>query len=424
MKNFIIIMVCIVLPALLWAYPDRSERSLPATPRDPFQKNNNIHYAGGKLSMDVKNMPLRNLLEQIAHYSNKNIIISQNVKGNVSLHIVKTTCKQALEVILKTQGLKQYRHDKTLFIAANNEIIDDMDADLRTEIVKLNHVQAQTINHLVNNKTSGLLSKNGLIVADAQTNTVLIKDTPERLQDIHRYLGQVDVPNQQIIIRARIVSINNNFTKELGLRYFSTPRAQATDGANLNMDLPSMLTSPGQFGLTLAKLNKNNLLDLELSAIESEGHGKIISSPELITTNQHSAYIEAGEQIPYQAKGLHGSASTIFKKAVLSLKVMPEIVPDNKIILHLVVNHDKASPILFNGVPVIQTRTIRTDVLANNGETIVLGGIYEEASSNNVDKMPLLSHVPVLGALFRAKKKQTSNSQLLIFVTPQIVITP
>jgi type IV pilus assembly protein PilQ len=292
-------------------------------------------------------------------------------------------------------------------------------ADLHTELIKLNHVQVQALSHLIDSQKAGFLSKNGRMVTDVQTNTILIKDSLEHLKDIRHYLEQVDVSNQQIMIRVRIVSINNNFNKEWGLRYFSTTRAQSEEGASLNMDLPNMLTRPGQFGLTLAKLNKNNLLDLELSALESEGHGRIISSPELITTNQRAAYIEAGDQIPYQEKNSHGSISIAFKKAVLSLKVMPEIIPDNKIILHLTVGHDKASPVLFNGVPVIQTRAIQTDVLANDGETIVLGGIYEETTSNNVERVPLLGRIPVLGALFRSKKKQITSNQLLIFVTPQ-----
>ena len=292
-------------------------------------------------------------------------------------------------------------------------------SELHSELIQLNHIQVQALSHLIDNQKSGLLSKNGRMAVDAQTNTLLIKDTPESLKDVRHYLSQVDVSNQQIMIRVRIVSVNNNFTKELGLRYFSTTPAQPEEGASLNMDLPNMLTSPGQFGLTLARLNKNNLLDLELSALESEGHGRIISSPELIATNQRAAYIEAGDQIPYQEKNSRGSIGIAFKKAVLSLKVMPEIIPDNKIILHLTVGHDKASPVLFNGVPVIQTRSIQTDVLANNGETIVLGGIYEEATSNNLERVPLLGRVPVLGALFRSKKEQITSSQLLIFVTPQ-----
>jgi len=316
MKRIFIIVVCVLVPALLWAYPGRSER-------DPFQKKTDLH----------------------------------------------------------------------------------------AELIKLNHVQVQALSHLIDSQKSGFLSKNGRMVTDVQTNTILIKDSLEHLKDIRRYLEQVDVSSQQIMIRVRIVSINNNFTKELGLRYFSE--------ASLNMDLPNALTSPGQFGLILAKLNKNNLLDLELSALESEGHGKIISSPELITTNQRTAYIEAGDQIPYQEKGSHGGTSIAFKKAVLSLKVMPEIIPDNKIILHLTVSYDKASPVLFNGVPVIQTRALQTEVLAKDGETIVLGGIYEETTSSSLEKVPLLGRTPVLGALFRSKKKQMSSNQLLIFVTPQ-----
>ena len=284
-----------------------------------------------------------------------------------------------------------------------------------TDVIRLNHIQAQMAGSLIANKASGFLSKNGRMVIDAQTNTIFIKDNPESLKDIRFYLKKMDVPNRQIIIRVRVVSVNNSFSKELGLRYFSRVRE------GLNMDLPAALENPGQFGFTLAKLSKNNLLDLELSALESEGYGKIISRPELITGNQHLAYIEAGDQIPYQSKGPHGGTNTVFKKAVLSLRVLPEIVPDNKIILHLAVNHDKVSPTLLNGSPVIQTRAIRTDVLANNGETIVLGGIYEETNSSNLDKIPFLSRLPFLGSVFGVKKRQASNSQLLIFVTPQIM---
>jgi type IV pilus assembly protein PilQ len=307
----------------------------------------------------------------------------------------------------KSTNSKDSSEDRDPFQKMNNNIY--------TDVIKLNHVQAQTAANIIANKTSGFLSKNGRMVVDAQTNTIFLKDTPESLKDIRFYLKKMDVPNRQIVIRVRVVSVNNNFSKELGLRYFSRVRE------GLNMDLPAALENSGQLGFTLAKLSKNNLLDLELSALESEGYGKIISRPELITGNQRLAYIEAGDQIPYQSKGAHGATNTVFKKAVLSLRVLPEIVPDNKIILHLAVNHDKASPTLLNGSPVIQTRAIRTDVLANNGETVVLGGIYEETNSSNLDKIPFLSRLPFLGSVFGVKKRQASNSQLLIFVTPQIM---
>jgi type IV pilus assembly protein PilQ len=228
------------------------------------------------------------------------------------------------------------------------------------------------------------------------------------------------VPAKQIAIEARIVNIDENYTHELGIE-FGTSSGTNNNSNGLSMDLPNNQMNPGQFNFVLAKLNNDMLLDMELSALENEGHGKVISRPKLITLDHEPAYIDSGEDIPYQERTSEGNTNIAFKKAALGLKVTPEIVANNKILLHIQVNQDKVSSLTVQGVPAIDTQEIKTQALVNNKQTVVLGGIYEQTKNTTTVKLPVLGDIPLLGVLFRHKLTENERKELLIFITPQII---
>ena len=248
-----------------------------------------------------------------------------------------------------------------------------------------------------------------------------MRDTDANITAIKKLIHSIDKPEPQIQITARIVNIDSNFTRELGLEFGTVKHANNINTGGLNMDVPGGTLQSGLFNFTLATLRNNNTLDMQLSALESEGHAKIISSPELITLDRKPAHIASGEDIPYQEKTGEGNTSTTFKKAVLSLKVTPVITATNKILLDISVNQDKVSSLLVNGVPAIQTREIQTKVLVNNEQTLVLGGIYEQSENHIVSRVPFLGSIPILGILFRKTTVKKENRELLIFITPKII---
>jgi len=269
----------------------------------------------------------------------------------------------------------------------------------RTIVVHLQYAKAEDIANLLQKGHSALFSKQGSLYVDTRTNVLGIQDTENRLLMISRFIEKLDIPVKQILIEARLVSIDQNYEQELGIR-FST----------IN-------------GLTIAHLADNNLLDLDikLSALEREGHGELISSPSLFTSNQKMASIEAGEEIPYQEATSSGATAMVFKKAVLGLKVTPQILPHEKVLLELQINQDRPSTHLVLGVPTIATRQIKTYVLVKNNHTVVLGGIYESNKEKNEEGLPFLSKIPVLGLLFQVNRYHSSKREMLVFVTPRII---
>lgn len=291
---------------------------------------------------------------------------------------------------------------------------------LQTKLIHIHYNKAEEIAALLQNHSDNKIGVN------KHLNALWITGKPSDINKAHALIRQLDIPAKQILITARIANVDDNFTQELGLKLDSRTNKEKgknsnTEDQELNMDLPTITIKPGQFNVAIAKLGNNSLLDLQLSALEMEGRGKVISSPQLLTSNRQTAYIEAGEEIPYQEQAGNGATNTAFKKAVLSLKVTPTITPHNKILLDLVVNQDKMSSIKVNGIPTIQTREVHTQVLVNNGTTIVLGGIYEMLQSNNVERIPILSSLPIAGALFQRKQNRLERRELLIFVTPKVV---
>ena len=329
-------------------------------------------------------------------------------------------------------------------------------APLRTEFFKLNFAKAEELSTLfgVQNESKSLLTPRGTAVVDERTNTIMIKDTDEKLEEIRRLIVELDVPVRQVLIQSRVVVASSDFGKELGVRFGATKvrdksngviatsgsltgtAGMASNAANnivstgspypislpqtsdrLNVDLPVV----GAFGqVALSVLSSDYLLDLELSAMHAEGRGEILANPRVITANQKEALIEQGVEIPYLQATSSGATSVSFKKAVLSLTVTPQITPDDRIILTLRVTKDSVGEVFF-GVPSIDTREVDTQVLVSNGETVVLGGVYEQTRSHEVDKVPFFGDLPGIGNLFKQTRETDDREELLIFVTPKII---
>lgn len=429
-------------------------------------------YKGERLTLNFQDIETRAVLQLLADTSGQNMVISDSVQGNVTLRLQNVPWDQALDIVMQTKGLDMRRQGNVMLIAPAPEIAarekslasakKELDAveQLRSEYLQVNYAKAQDLADLIKGKGNSLMSERGSVTVDARTNTLLLQDTSDHLADIRRLVSTLDIPVRQVLIEARIVIVNDDFKRELGARfginkafqYSGTglgtvgggPYGTASQnigigpGGNANtftsavvpdptdrymVNLPTS-TQAGQIALTL--LDKSYIVDLELSAAQAEGRGEVVSSPKVITANQKEASIEQGVEIPYQQSAGGTGATTIsFKKAVLSLKVTPQITPDDRIILDLTVNKDSVGQVVVTSggvnVPSIDTRNITTQVLVNDGQTVVLGGIQETEKRNTVTKVPLLGDIPVLGALFKNTVKTNNKDELLIFVTPKIL---
>lgn len=412
-------------------------------------------YTGKLISLNFQNIQVRAVLQILAEFTGINMVVSDKVQGEITLRLNNTPWDQALDIILKTNSLDKRKNGNIMMIAPAADLLNQEKtelksqqevtnlAPLRSDLLQINYAKAADIAMLLKDKNTSLLSKRGTLSVDVRTNTIWIQDTGAQIEDIRELIKQLDVPVKQVLIEARIVNVTKDFAKDLGIRFGVTKPTHLSgtlNGANqlsqgvapadvipladrLNVDLAAVpvSASPASVGIALAKLGNGILLDLELSALESEGRGEIIASPRLITTNQQSAVIESGEEIPYQEATSSGATAVAFKKAVLSLKVTPQITPDNKIMMDLAINQDRASDQRFNGVPSILTKEIQTNVLVDNGQTIVLGGIYQQDKKNSMNRVPFLGALPVVGVLFRNSNTTIANEELLIFITPRII---
>jgi type IV pilus assembly protein PilQ len=272
-------------------------------------------------------------------------------------------------------------------------------------------------------KDNSFLSEHGKLGANKHLNAIWVEDDAARIIKIKKLIQEIDKPMKQVLITARIANVDDSFSRELGFKFGTRPSQEkkSEPESDLTMDLPNFNIKSGHFNAAIATVAQNNLLDLQLSALETEGRGKILSSPQLLTANRQAAYIEAGEEIPYQEQAGNGATNVSFKKAVLSLKVTPTITPNNKILLDLVVNQDKLSPITVNGIPAIQTRELRTQVMVENGATIILGGIYETLKNETIERIPVLGSLPLLGNFFKHKQSKIEQRELIVFVTPKVM---
>ncbi|MDV5171233.1 type IV pilus secretin PilQ family protein [Photobacterium rosenbergii] len=417
-----------------------------------------ITYDSKPISINFQDVPVRNVLQLIAEYNDFNLVVSDSVQGNLTLRLDKVPWQQVLDIILRAKGLDKREQGAVLMVAPKEELARSEQqaleskrkaeelASLRSEIFKVNYANALELGGLLQGAEDGIsmLSARGSLHIDERTNSLIINDIPESLANIRDIVAALDIPVEQVEIEARIVTVNEGDVDELGVRWGLLNTNGSTtiggsiesnlnssglldDGASvddfLNVNLAATKPGASSIAFQVAKVG-DILLDLELSALQSEQKAEIISSPRLMTTNKKMAYIEQGTEIPYLEAASSGAVSVSFKKAVLSLMVTPQITSDGNLVLDLIVTQDKKGEVVQTGTGeavAIDTQRIGTQVLVANGETVVLGGIYQHSINNAVRKVPLLGDLPVLGALFRHKLEELGKKELLIFVTPKIV---
>ena len=436
-------------------------------------------YTGERLTLNFQDIETRAVLQLLADASGQNIVVSDSVSGNVTLRLQNVPWDQALDIVLRTKGLDKRRQDNVIIVAPAAEIASREKAELaarketqelaplRSEYLQVNYAKAKDMEGLIKTQTNSLLSPRGSVTVDERTNTLLLQDTADRLADIRRLVATLDIPVRQVQIEARIVIVNNDFQRQLGAVFGWTnvqkngasglvtttgtttgtdqiigsgltntaaggpavgpgfPVSIPTGSAALNRYNVNLPVSPAAGSWALGILGSNFIVDLELSAAQAETQANIISSPRVITANQKEAVIEQGTEIPYQQSASSGATTIQFKKAVLSLKVTPQITPDNRIIMDLDVRDDSVGTVIVASggvnVPSINTREIATQVLVNDGQTVVLGGVLQTTEREDQTKVPYLGDIPVLGYLFRNTNHQDDKDELMIFITPKIV---
>jgi len=435
-------------------------------------------YSGEKLSLNFQNVEVRSVLNVIADFTDLNIITSDTVGGNLTLRLKDVPWDQALDIILQTRGLDMRKNGNVIWIAPRDELatkeklalesnaqITELEP-LRTETFQLNYAKADAFAKLLADPLQRILSKRGAASVDLRTNQVFVQDVSVRLTEVRRLLGQVDVPVQQVLIEARIVEANDTFSKNLGVRMgnVSLPLTQsnnstgpspvgtgATNGVavtqtgtledfpnlfpppgtnvstktpqNLSVNLPAAPVGNAAAAGSIALLITNRLtgaLSLELSALEADGKGKIISSPRVMTANNVEALIEQGTELPYQQATSSGATSVAFRKANLALKVKPQITPDGNIIMTLDINKDSVGQSTNAGFA-IDTKHVQTQVLVENGGTVVIGGIYTQTLQTTITKVPFFGDIPFFGFFFRNNSRSDNKTELLVFITPRIV---
>jgi len=409
-------------------------------------------FTGRKMTLDFQDIPVRTALQIIADFNTFNLITSDTVTGSITLRLDGVPWDQALDIILKVKGLDKRMEGNILMVAPSDELaareakilqarqqVEEL-APLYSEYVQINYAKASDLAGLIKNDDTSILSTRGSVSVDERTNTLLLRDTASSIEDIKRMISILDIAVRQVVIEARMVTVKDNINEELGIRWGvtsngdvnssgtleamnsmnSTPATVPALSDRLNVNLP-VASAAGTIAFQVARLANGTILDLELSAMEKENKGEIIASPRITTANQKEAYIEQGVEIPYQQASSSGATAVQFKKAVLSLTVTPHITPDDKIILDLLITQDTVSDVTNGQAPAIDTQRIGTQVLVNNGETIVLGGIYQQAIISSVSKIPVLGDIPYVGWMFRNTNNFNEKKELLIFVTPRIV---
>ncbi|PMH10546.1 type IV pilus secretin PilQ [Vibrio lentus] len=422
-----------------------------------------LEKEGKLISINFQDIPVRNVLQLIADYNDFNLVVSDSVSGNLTLRLDGVHWQQVLDIILQVKGLDKRVDGNVILVAPKAELdlreqqaleksrLEEELGELKSEIIKINFAKATDIADMIGGEGAvSMLSDRGSITIDERTNSLLIRELEENIAVIRGIIESLDIPVKQVQIEARIVTVTEGNLDELGVRWgVSSTNGSFKVGGSIEGNHPSQIapyddnggdsaiddylnvnlgaTSPNASSIAfqVAKLGSDTLLDLELSALQQESKAEIISSPRLITTNKKPAYIEQGTEIPYLESSSSGATSVAFKKAVLSLKVTPQITPDNRLVLDLSVTQDRPGQVVKTGTGeavAIDTQRIGTQVLVNNGETVVLGGIFQHSISSTVDKVPLLGDLPVLGALFRRSYENVGKSELLIFVTPKVVI--
>jgi type IV pilus assembly protein PilQ len=442
-------------------------------------------YTGERMSANFQDIDTRTLLQLIADTSGRNIVVSDSVSGSVTLRLQNVPWDQVLDIVLRTKGLDKRVHDNVIIVGPTEELANREKAELaarkdvqelaplRTEYLQVNYAKAEDIAALIQAQSGAgapgapgertLLSTRGRLTIDPRTNTLLVQDTSESIANIRQLVSTLDIPVRQVLIEARVVVVNEDFTRDLGIRtgftgtesnganglFATSGTAPATDtilgsalgnlaggGGPYPVDIPGGATAPSRYNVNLPVVNpagslalmvlgSDYIVDLELSAAQSEGKGEVVSSPRIIAANQQEAVISQGTEIPYQEAASSGAATIQFKKAVLELRVKPLITPDNRLILDINVKKDRVGTVIVTSggvnVPSIDTSEVSTTVFLGDGETVVLGGILETERRESEKKVPYLGDVPVLGHLFKSTQKVNNKDELLIFVTPKIL---
>lgn len=428
-------------------------------------------YQGEKLSLNFQNVDVRRLLQVIGEFTGLNMVVSDSVGGSITLILKDVPWDQALDIIMQQKGLDMRKNGNVILVAPREELatkeklefesraqIGDLEP-VRTESFQLNYQKADAIQKLLTDANQRMLSKRGSAVVDARTNMLFVQDTPSRLEDVRQLIAKVDLPVRQVLIEARIVEASDSFSKNLGVRLgyneggeghtistgtngpgglytigagIANPTFQTgqvttqpnilTDGMNVNLPANPRSGTAGALSFILFNASRTHFLNMEISALEADGRGKVISSPRVMTANQVEALIEQGVEIPYQQATSSGATSVSFRKANLALKVKPQITPDGQITMTLDVNKDTPNTTLTTGAGVaIDTKHIKTEVLVENGGTVVIGGIYQLNQRDTTNRIPFFGDLPYIGFLFKNNEKIDDKTELLVFITPKIV---
>ena len=427
----------------------------PMSEEEQEALNGKSKYTGKPISLDFQDVPVRQVLQIIAQVNDFNLVTTDTVTGNVTIQLSGVPWDQALDMILRIKGLDKRLDGNILLVAPSEEMAARETQQLQSEQqvkqlapmqtanITVNYAKAQEMAAILKSESGGILSDRGSVSVDERTNTLLVRDTQESIDQARATVDALDIPVKQVLIESRMVTVRDNVGEELGVRWGITDRGSdaavsgSLEGADtaaggvlpsidnrLNVNLPVSSAGAGRIGFQVASLVDGTILDLELSALESENKGEIIASPRITVANQREAYIEQGTEIPYVQATSSGATSVEFKKAVLSLKVTPHITPDNRVILDLVVTQDTRGETVSTSTGpavAIDTQEIKTQVLVENGETVVLGGIFQQLNTDDISKVPLFGDLPVVGNLFKKSSEIYQKRELLIFVTPKIV---
>ncbi|WP_213609223.1 type IV pilus secretin PilQ family protein [Pseudoalteromonas sp.] len=412
-------------------------------------------YLGRPMTLNFQDIPVRAVLQIIAGYNDFNLVTSDSVTGNITLRLDGVPWDQALDVVLRIKGLDKRMDGSILMVAPSEELaarearelkakqqVEDLEP-LYSEYIRLNYAKAENFADLLKTDANSIITARGSVSVDQRTNTLLMKDTAKSIESVRRMVETLDIPVKQVVIEARMVTVRDNVAEDLGVRWGFSDQ-QGSDGVSgtlegaetisngnipnlsdrLNVNLP-VANPSASIGMHIAKLANGTLIDLELTALEEENKGEIIASPRITAANQQKARIEQGTEIPYVESASSGATTVSFKKAVLSLEVTPHITPDNKVILNLIITQDTRGDTVQTGTGpavAIDTQQIETQVLVENGQTVVLGGIFQQQIINSTKKVPLLGDLPYVGRLFKSTSEFNEKRELLIFVTPKIQI--
>lgn len=423
-------------------------------------------FTGDRISLNFQSVDVRQVLQIIGDVANTNMVISDSVTGEIAMRLQNVPWDQALEIILRSKGLGMRKSGNVIQVAPAAELAqrdkEELETQkqkvdlspLRSEIIQINYAKASDLKALITTDKSTLLSDRGRVSVDERTNTLIVLESRDKLAEIRELIGKLDIPVRQVLIESRIVIARDDYSKELGARFgvsgaeaikgggtlFGTTGTSQTVspvvfGANPNTAVAIPAAAPGNFNvnlpaigaagnLALAVLTSGYRVDLELSAMQTEGRGEVVSTPRVITANGKQAEIEQGREIPYQTASGTTGTTTSFKKASLRLSVTPQITPDNRVLMDLEVTNDTQGANVATGAgaaPAIDTRRVTTQVLVKTGETVVLGGVYQQDAGKDQTKVPFFADIPVIGRIFRNERNNTNKRELLIFVTPKIL---